>query len=727
MSAPKRQIQVLLTLHDGERSFGMSLAQKSVALGNPYTVVSSVFANSPADRAGVRKGYVVRSINDKSVSGLTVAQVAQYFRNVGQARITMEMGELPRMKAAAALLEDATRSKRFKQQDIGPGTGVTPSGRAIAAPGSALAVPSIAPSKQLKMRTKLAAKTVALQSNSTLSKPICDERDVAKGGRSTNGAVFGRKSASLDLTNGPKVDDIHLKEAKKTRFIENQLIINGTSSGPALSNKEVLQSSCQAKDVSNHLDKTQLAPDFVAAEAAQPQSLSSLNASAVVLESSVIQATSVPLAKATEIPAQSLSAVVKKPVTAIASIRTDSKGLPALTTAALSVNTVSLAAPTTNKPLTESVSTKADTTITAVLKAKEAEVSCTNAPVSPVAMPSLPLVDLKSTKLAPVSSLATSQLNVTKGQAHSALPSNKKRKCRHKTSRSKKVAKKSASVEKNAMLDDDTDDDELELDGESSTSDTDKTLLTKSPRKVRRRAYGDRPRHSLTVDRLLGMGFTKEDAEASVNKFGDDPDACMVWIIAKIEERQFNEDLNRASIQSEQSKRDEAKRVETSEKESLARAEKFMALFPTSYMVSPESHALHLKTCLQSTIDQVKSQDVVPLRTILSKLLTLEGKSIRWYQNACMSYMLALAGRLDHVLKDHDVIACCAIRRSVSSVISPCVFVQKVMDEITALSKALFAMPLNQGGVPIEFLECDTTTKFDLEDDGFEVMESTIE
>jgi S1-C subfamily serine protease len=115
--APQRQVHVLLTLHNGERSFGMSLAQRSSAIGPKYTVVSSVFANSPADRAGVRTGefdhraghspvltvqltdqtwriwcialaagYVVRSINDKPTNGLTVAQVASHFRNASQVR-----------------------------------------------------------------------------------------------------------------------------------------------------------------------------------------------------------------------------------------------------------------------------------------------------------------------------------------------------------------------------------------------------------------------------------------------------------------------------------------------------------------------------------------------------------------------------------------------------------------------------------------------------------------
>lgn len=249
------------------------------------------------------------------------------------------------------------------------------------------------------------------------------------------------------------------------------------------------------------------------------------------------------------------------------------------------------------------------------------------------------------------------------------------------------------------------------------------------------------------------MGFTKEDAEASVKEIGDDPDTCMIWIISKIEERQFNEDLNRASIQSEQSKHDEEKRVKEVEKEKLAHAEKFMAIFPTvsisldarlryrffffltnlthrillsflqSYMVCPESTASHLKKFLQSTIDRVGGEAY--LREVLSELLKLEGKSIGWYKEAARSYMLELAGRLDAALGTHDIMTCCA-HVSASHVSSPngsCTFVRKVLEEVKALTMALFEMPTNQGGVPQVFLECDETTKFDLEDDGFEVIE----
>lgn len=245
--------------------------------------------------------------------------------------------------------------------------------------------------------------------------------------------------------------------------------------------------------------------------------------------------------------------------------------------------------------------------------------------------------------------------------------------------------------------------------------------------KGRRRGGTDRPRHSLTVDRLVGMGFTQEDAEASVKEIGDDPDACMVWIISKIEERQFTADLNQASIQSEQSKRDEEKRVKKLEKEILSNAEKFMALFPTSYMACPESPSSNLKKLLQSTIDQVDGEAYI--REIISKLLTLEGKSIRWYKEASRSYMLELAGRLDTVLETHDVITCCSRVSSsdVNSSNESCDFIRKVLEEVKALTTALFEMPTNQGGVPPVFLECDETTKFDLEDDGFEVIELDLE
>ncbi|KAI9914481.1 hypothetical protein PsorP6_007823 [Peronosclerospora sorghi] len=111
----------------------------------------------------------------------------------------------------------------------------------------------------------------------------------------------------------------------------------------------------------------------------------------------------------------------------------------------------------------------------------------------------------------------------------------------------------------------------------TSDSDLDEPLPSKAPGGRRR----ERTRPSLTIDRLFGVSFLKDDTEASVKEIGDDPDACMLWIISKIKERQFNEDLNRASIQLEQFKLDEEKRVKKLENEKLPQTEKFIAVFPT--------------------------------------------------------------------------------------------------------------------------------------------------
>ncbi|RLN72932.1 hypothetical protein BBJ28_00009715 [Nothophytophthora sp. Chile5] len=245
------------------------------------------------------------------------------------------------------------------------------------------------------------------------------------------------------------------------------------------------------------------------------------------------------------------------------------------------------------------------------------------------------------------------------------------------------------------------------------------------------------------------MGFKKEDAEASVKHVGDDPEQCMVWIVSTLEERQFTEQLNQASIQSEQSKRDEEKRVKKQEREALAHAKAFTALFPTvsmqfhvvpsivtvtltlftlllppqSFMLSSDSSASRLKQTLDSTIGQVDAKSY--LREILTKLLKLEGQAIRWYKQAAKSYMLELAARLESALGSHDVVSCCACvsANDVRSSEACCAFVRALFEEERTLTKALFEMPSNHGGVPLVFLQSDEAMQFSLEDDGFEVLE----
>ncbi|POM71211.1 hypothetical protein PHPALM_12244 [Phytophthora palmivora] len=448
-----REIHVLLKLHDGERSFGMSLAQRSPTLGPKYTVVSSVFANSPADRAGVRKGYVVRCINDKPMGGLTVAQVANHFRNVGQAKITLEIVESavsPRSTAFTAAVTFggvATLPNRPTTQTAGangaqrsttPVTGFSAvsSGRAIAAPGSALAVPTVAAPKQpvLRLGAKPAAKALGL-------------RPESGPGSSVSAGMVTFADASM-----PSADAKTAGVAKHTGLKSNVVA-------------PVLRLGLKSK------------------------------------------------------PAQ-----------------------PEITAEKVAATTTSVAPKTARS---------------------------THSPIVPTQAPTAPKTGKTGKKRG----------RPRKNPAASNGTASAKGKGKGKAKKAPKHQPEDAEVD--AIMDDE---DVFDYYAFTPDSDVEESPSTKSgPRtpKTRRRSNTDRTRHSLTVDRLVGMGFTQEDAEASVKEIGDDPDACMVWIISKIEERNFNEDLNRASIQSEQSKRDEEKRMKKREEETLVHTEKFMTLFPT--------------------------------------------------------------------------------------------------------------------------------------------------
>ncbi|KAG3200034.1 hypothetical protein PC128_g4861 [Phytophthora cactorum] len=680
----QRQIQVLLTLHDGERSFGMSLAQKSPALGPKYTVVSSVFANSPADRAGIRKGYVVRCINDKPVGGLTVAQVANHFRNVGQAKITLDVVESivsPRTSAfaAAATFGGVATLPNRPATQAGAGSGSVPvtgfsavsSGRAIAAPGSALAAPRVAAPKQpiLRLGTKLAAKTLGLQPQSGVVSSA-SATVVSADAKTVSSANCKSKSVEPVLRLGPKPKSVESGKAEE----KVTATITSVDSKPA--SKRAQDKPSSAPSASRRIPQSPVEAIDNCRGVASAQMTG-----AVQPESSPAPMPTPPLVKpTTPTSAPSPSVAAKKLISAPAS-----------------------------QEFTGNNTTLQPPLISTVAPTNSSHRAAATAAAPEAAQPH-----------------TTTKTGKKRGRRRkNAAPANGTTSSKGKGKG--KAKKTSKHHHENNEMDDMLDDDEvLEYYVSSSDSDLEESPSTKTKRRTgkgRRRGVTDRSRHSLTIDRLLGMGFTQEDAEASVKEVGNDPDECMLWIISKIEERQFTEDLNQASIQSEQSKRDEEKRVKKKEKETIAHAEKFMALFPTSYMICSESTASNLKNFLQSTIDQVDGEAYI--REVFSKLLSLEGKSIRWYKEASRSYMLELAGRLDTELGAHDVSECCA-RVSANDANSPdgsCAFIRKVLEEVKALTTALFEMPTNQGGVPPVFLECDETTKFDLEDDGFEVIE----
>ncbi|KAK1935155.1 hypothetical protein P3T76_010921 [Phytophthora citrophthora] len=781
--ASQRQLNVHLTLLNGERSFGMSLAQRRTAFGDRYTVVSSVFANSPAARAGICKGYAVRYINEKPMGGLTVADVARNFRNVPQVNITLEIVAsqvLPTTSATATFEEAATpktqESSASTEQAAAPVAGFSTisSGRAIAAPGSALAVPTMASPKQpvLRLGAKPAAK--ALEHSGGVS-PVVNSTSVpsadAKSRSCTTRTELVSKAVTSVLRLGPKPKPVLPEKAPE---------------------KEVAAPQVNLKPAAKSVSKEQ---SCTVAQSATPTSVQATEETKSVANGQMTQVTQTKSSRAPAKPAHVVtptpsppkataqvtptpptpSVAQEKPVTVQAPLRVKAKVAPLAedatshyparlptpdkTSEARTIASERKVAAATDsgagtplEPLVSTVnqSARSSRPVPAIVVAPAEQTEPVH---STVPYPPEPLAVSVRRRKRPASMIvAPVPLDPAPVEAAAQAPapkrSGKKRRPRKNPAMPKgRKGKSKAKRPPNPRLESDEDDDLMEggkystnLPNDvitnavfadnvcgyypiSSDSDESPTKAARRLSKGKRPGVTDRTRHSLTVDRLIGMGFTQEDAEASVQAIGDDPDACMLWIISRIEEKQFNEDINRASIQSEQSKRDEEQRVKKKEKETLAQAEKFMDLFPTSVIVSSDSTASYLKKFLQLTIDQVAGE--MYIREVLSKLLKLESQTIRWYEKASKSYMLELAGRLDVVLQSHDVMNCCAHIASNNSNFQaePCAFVRKVLEEVTALQKALFEMPTNQGGVPPVFLECDETTKFDLDDDGFEVIE----
>lgn len=144
-------------------------------------------------------------------------------------------------------------------------------------------------------------------------------------------------------------------------------------------------------------------------------------------------------------------------------------------------------------------------------------------------------------------------------------------------------------------------------------------------------------------------------------------------------------------------------------------------------MLSDESTATHFKEMLSGAIGDVHPDTF--LRVVLTKLLKLEAQAIKWYKVACRCYLLQLAERLESCFGGHDVTKCCSALRSSddSAAGRGCAFVRLLHEEERSLSKALFDMPENQGGVPLAFLKADKDMQFSLDDDGFEVLEVEID
>lgn len=694
----------------------------------------------------------MRYINEKSMEGLTVADVARNFRNVSQVNITLEVVEsqVPSTTSAFTTFREMTTQENSAktEQVAAPVTGFSTisSGRAIAAPGSALAVPTIASPKQpvLRLGAKPAAKSLGLKLQSERASPVVNtpSADAKSTSVATRTGLVSKAVAPV-LRLGPKPKSPQPEKAQQKETIAAPQVIHKPAAKSTLKEPSsiVLQSATPTS-----VQATEEVKSVVSAQMAQ--STQSKNSPAPVGPARIVTPTpsppkaipvtltpppSVAQGKQATPPMEAKVAPLAQDATSQLPARLPSpdKANEAPATASKTIAAAS-SAETPVEPKVSRVNqpTRNSSPVPsiAVAPSKSAQAE----PVlSTVGYPSEPLAVSARRRTSPVPMIVAPVSLDSTVEAATQAPAPKKigkKRGRPRNTKGRKGKSKAKRPPK-PRFESDEDDELMEGDNVceyypiSSDSDESPTKPARRASKGKRPGVTDRTRHSLTVDRLIGMGFTQEDAEESVRTIGDDPDACMIWIISKIEDKQFNEDINQASIQSEQSKRDEEQRVKKMEKETIAQAERFMDLFPTSVIVSPDSTASYLKKFLQLTIDQVAGE--MYLREVLSKLLKLESQTIRWYEKASKSYMLELAGRLDAVLQTHDVMTCCAHVSSNNNNFQaePCAFVRRVLEEVKALQKALFEMPTNQGGVPPVFLECDETTKFDLDDDGFEVIE----
>jgi hypothetical protein len=136
-------------------------------------------------------------------------------------------------------------------------------------------------------------------------------------------------------------------------------------------------------------------------------------------------------------------------------------------------------------------------------------------------------------------------------------------------------------------------------------------------------------------------------------------------------------------------------------------------------MLSADSSAIKLKAMLSDAIGDVDPDSL--LRVALTKFLKLDAQAIKWYKESYNCYLLQVAERLEASFGAHDVLQCCS--KISNAATSSCAFVATLHDEERHLSKALFDMPENHGGVPIVFLKADKDMQFSLDDDGFEVVE----
>ncbi|RHY24301.1 hypothetical protein DYB32_008901 [Aphanomyces invadans] len=227
----------------------------------------------------------------------------------------------------------------------------------------------------------------------------------------------------------------------------------------------------------------------------------------------------------------------------------------------------------------------------------------------------------------------------------------------------------------------------------------------------------EKSRQAMLVDKLTYMGFSKADAVLSCEKCGiDNIDANMLWLVSMVEERRFQNELNKAQIESELQKRSEDSQHKQKEQEVLQTASSLRELFPDSVVFDPVTQAPLVIHLIETFL--VKLNDTaIPLRQAVVDILTQEAKARRWYPRPAQCYIANLVQRVNSTISSHPPTAACCARRDANE----CPLVTIVQTELATLKSHLYMSTSNVGGVPLAFLEADDENRFSLADDGFEV------
>ncbi|EQC29393.1 hypothetical protein SDRG_12856 [Saprolegnia diclina VS20] len=234
-----------------------------------------------------------------------------------------------------------------------------------------------------------------------------------------------------------------------------------------------------------------------------------------------------------------------------------------------------------------------------------------------------------------------------------------------------------------------------------------------------RASRAENAKMNLVLQRLMGMGFKRDDAILSYEKTGSGTaDQCMLWLVTYLEERKFLADLNKAQIASELQKRTDDSQLKEKAQEELRATTTLRSLFPESVVFATTSPLEAFQRFIDDDLTRVCAEN--QLRTLVAELLTLEGKAKKWFGRPAECYVAQLFETLTPILTAHAPRTCCC---HATAALASCALVDSVATEIAALKRHLYAMPSNTGGIPEAFLKADESLRYTLDDDGFEVLD----